>query len=334
MATGKSVRKFLQVLGLFLGVAAVAVALAWWWYLRADAMPPPALPGTVQAGSLEFGGHERNWLAYLPAARSTAPALVLVMHGSLGTGAQMRDMTRYGFDLLAERYGFIVVYPDGYKQHWNDCRGGADYAANLENIDDVGFLLALVQRMTDEQGVDPSRVFATGLSNGGQMAYRLGLEAPDLVAGIAAMAASLPVPANLDCQPSGKPVAAMVMNGTADPVNPYAGGLVEIFGDASRGEVQSSIATAAYWAGLAGFTGEGEHREWPRPNAGDATSVQSIEWSDAGKVPVSLVTIVGGGHSIPHPVLDLPRILGPTSHQLDGPEVIWDFFSGAAAAPR
>jgi len=328
------VRKFLKVLGLFLGVAAIAVALAWWWYLRADAWSPPALPGAVQAGSLEFGGHERNWLAYMPAARSTAPALVLVMHGSLGTGAQMRDMTRYGFDLLAERYGFIVVYPDGYKQHWNDCRGGADYAANLETIDDVGFLRALVQRMTDEQGVDPSRVFATGLSNGGQMAYRLGLEAPDLVAGIAAMAASLPVPANLDCQPSGKPVAALVMNGTADPVNPYAGGLVEIFGDASRGEVRSSITTAAYWAGLAGYVGEGEHRQWPRPNPGDATSVQSIEWSDSGKVPVSLVTIEGGGHTIPHPVLNLPRLLGPTSHQLDGPEVIWDFFSGAAAAPR
>ncbi|MBP6683108.1 MAG: dienelactone hydrolase family protein [Halioglobus sp.] len=327
-------RKFLKVLGLLVVAAAALVALAWWWYLRADPMTLPALPGAVQTGSLEHEGHERSWLAYIPAARAPHPALVLVMHGSMGTGAQMRDMTRYGFDVLAERHGFIAVYPDGYQQHWNDCRGSADYAAKLENIDDVGFLRALVRRLVDEHGVDPTRVFATGLSNGGQMAYRLGLEAPDLVAGIASMAASLPVPANLDCQPSGKPVAAMVMNGTADPVNPYAGGLVKIFGDASRGEVQSSIATAAYWAGLAGYTGEGEHREWPTPNPGDATSVQSIEWSDAGKVPVSMVTIVGGGHSIPHPVLNLSRILGPTSHQLDAPGVIWAFFSGAVAAPR
>lgn len=326
-------RRLFAVLAVIALVVLFALSLAWWWYLRADPMAPPALPGSEQTGVLEHGGHQRSWLAYVPAAKSPSPALVLVMHGSMGDGEQMREATRYGFDVLAERHGFIAVYPDGYKRHWNDCRGGASYAANLENIDDVGFLRALVQRLVDDQGVNPSRVFATGLSNGGQMAYRLGLEAPDLVAGIAAMAASLPVPANLDCQPSGKPVAAMVMNGTADPVNPYAGGLVEIFGDASRGEVKSSIATAAYWAGLAGYTGEGEHREWPRPNPGDATSVQSIEWSAAGKVPVSLVTIVGGGHSIPHPVLNLPRLFGPTSHQLDGPEVTWDFFSGVAAAP-
>ena len=142
---------------------------------------------------------------------------------------------RYGFDVLAERHGFVAVYPDGYQRHWNDCRGSANYAANTEDIDDVGFLRALVQQMVEEQGVDPERVFATGLSNGGQMAYRLGLEAPELVAGIAAMAANLPVASNLDCMPSGEPVAAMVMNGTADPVNPYEGGLVEIFGNTSRG---------------------------------------------------------------------------------------------------
>ena len=327
-------RKFLKVLGLLVVVAVVIIALAWWRYLRPDPMEPPVLPGTLQTGSLEHDGRDRSWLAYIPAARTRDTALVLVMHGSMGTGEQMRALTRYDFDVLAERYGFIAVYPDGYEQHWNDCRGGADYAANLENIDDVGFLRALVRRFVDEQGVDPARIFATGLSNGGQMAYRLGLEAPDLVAGIAAMAASLPVPASLDCQPSGKPVAAMVMNGTADPVNPYEGGLVEIFGNASRGEVQSSVATANYWAGLAGYTVEGVRREWPQRDPEDDTSVRSIEWWAPGRVPVSLVTIVGGGHTVPHPVFNLPRILGPTSHQLDGPEVIWAFFSGAAPAPQ
>jgi len=202
-------------------VLLAALALAWWWYLRADPMEPPTLPGSVQTGTLEHGGHQRSWLAYVPAAKSPSPALVLVMHGSMGDGKQMREAARYGFDVLAERYGFIAVYPDGYERHWNDCRGGADYAANLENIDDVGFLRALVARMVDEQGVDPARIFATGLSNGGQMAYRLGLEAPDLVAGIAAMAASLPDP--IACEPAGEAVAALVMNGTEDPVNPYEG---------------------------------------------------------------------------------------------------------------
>lgn len=289
-------------------------------------MTAPALPGTLQRGEMAYGGHQRSWLAYVPAAKSPAPALVLVLHGSMGDGAQMREITRYGFDELAERHGFIAVYPDGYERHWNDCRGTASYAANTENIDDVGFLRALVQRMVEAQGVDPASVFATGLSNGGQMAYRLGLEAPDLVAGIAAIAASLPITANLDCEPSGTAVATMVMNGTADPVNPYAGGLVEILGDASRGTVTSSMDTAAYWAALAGYSEAGVQRIWPRQNVDDDTTVESTDWSTPGRAPVSLVTIVGGGHTVPHPELNLPRIIGPTSHQLDGPEVIWTFF--------
>ena len=327
-------RKLLKILVYLTILLLLVAALAWWWYLRADAVEPPALPGQVQTGSLEHDGKSRHWLAYIPADIEPSPAIVLVMHGSMGTGEQMRVAAHYGFDVQAERHGFIVVYPDGYEKHWNDCRGSADYAANLEDIDDVGFLRSVVQRMVDEFGADSGRVFATGLSNGGQMAYRLGLEAPDLVTGIAAIAASLPVDSSLGCEKSGQAVATLVMNGTLDPVNPYEGGLVEIFGNASRGTVLSSLATAQYWAGLAGHEGAGQQHAWPRQNPGDDTSVKSVEWSAAGKPPVSLVTIVGGGHTVPNAVFNMPRILGPTSHQLDGPEVIWAFFDSVAPGPR
>ena len=320
-------RRFVKAVIVIVLAALIGAVLAWWWYLRADPMDAPALPGRVETGSMEYQGHTRSWLAYVPAAVSEAPALVIVMHGSMGTGEQMRSLTRYGFDVAAERGGFIALYPDGYEQHWNDCRAGANYLANTLNIDDVGFMRALVRQLVAEKGVDPARVFATGLSNGGQMAYRLALEAPEMVAGIAAVAANLPAASNFDCEPSGQAVATLVMNGTEDPVNPYRGGVVEIFGDTSRGEVLSATATAAYWAGLAGYSGEGESRVWPRRAPDDATSVESMEWAGAGRAPVSLVTIVGGGHTVPSPVFNLPRILGPTSHQLDGPEVIWDFFS-------
>jgi polyhydroxybutyrate depolymerase len=313
---------------------ALAIVLAWWWYLRADSMTPPDLPGVVEAGSLEHNSRQRSWQAYLPAAQAGQPALVLVMHGSLGDGQRIREVTRYGFDVLAERHGFVVVYPDGFERHWNDCRGGADYAANLENIDDVGFLRVLVQRMVREQGVDPQRVYAAGLSNGGQMAYRLGLEAPDLVAGIAAVAANLPTDESMDCEPSGVAVAALVMNGTADPVNPYEGGVVEIYGNTSRGLVTSAAETATYWAELAGYFDDGAHSSWPDRAPDDGTSVQSVDWLQAGRPPVSLVSIIGGGHTVPHPVFNLPRILGPTSHEFDGPEVIWAFFREAGAASR
>lgn len=322
-------KTLLKLVAWLLALMLLTATLAWWWYLRADTMEPPTLPGVVAGGSLEHDGNARSWLAYVPATLPAKPALVLVMHGSSGNGEQMRTASRYGFDVLAERFGFIAVYPNGYENHWNDCRAGANYSANTENIDDVGFLRALVKRFVEERGVDPARVFATGLSNGGHMAYRLGLEAPNLVAGIAAMGANLPVASNFDCEPSGEAVAALVMNGTADPVNPYEGGVVEIFGDSSRGLVLSAMDTALYWAGLAGYEGEGASLAWPKQAVDDATSVAITDWSAAGRVPVSLVTINGGGHTIPHPIFSLPRILGPTSHQLDGPETIWSFFESA-----
>ena len=325
-------RTLFKFIALVLAMVVVAAAGAWWWYLKPESMTPPALPGEIERGEMVFDGRQRSWLAYVPAAKAERPALVLVMHGSMGDGEQMRAATRYSFDVLAERHGFVVVYPDGYERHWNDCRGGADYAANRENIDDVGFLRALVQRMVDEQGVEPARVFATGFSNGGQMAYRLGLEAPELVAGIAAVAANLPVASSLDCEPVDRAVAALVMNGTDDPVNPYQGGLVEILGNASRGEVMSSLETAAYWARLAGYSGEGTSLKWDDRAPGDDTRVEVTEWLAPGQPPVSLVTIVGGGHTFPHPQFSFPRMLGPTSHELDGAEVIWRFFGAADRA--
>lgn len=323
-------KKILMIIAALLAAAVIAAMLASWWYLHSDKVEQPDLPGAVEVGSLLHNDLRRSWRTYVPAAKAEKPALLLLLHGSRGNGERMRaNTTFYGFDVLAEREGFIAVYPDGYQQHWNDCRASANYAANLENIDDVGFLSTLVQLMAADHGVDLARVYVAGMSNGGHMAYRLGFEAPQLVAGIAAVAANMPVEANLDCERTGRPVAAMIMNGTADPVNPYNGGLVEIFGDVSRGEVLSSATTADYWAALAGYENDGQHQVWPQRAPDDGTSVESTHWSGQGKAPVQLISILGGGHTVPNPVFSLPRILGATSHQLNSAEVIWSFFKEA-----
>jgi len=325
-------KKVLVIIAALTAAVLIAAMLAWWWYLHSDKVEQPDLPGAVEVGSLLHDGLRRSWRSYVPAAKAEKPALLLLLHGSRGNGERMRaNTTFYGFDVLAEREGFIAVYPDGYLQHWNDCRARANYAANLQNIDDVGFLSTLVQLIAADHGADLARVYVAGMSNGGHMAYRLGFEAPHLVAGIAAVAANLPVEANLDCERAGRPVAAMIMNGTADPVNPYNGGLVEIAGDASRGEVLSSAATAEYWAALAGYQNDAQYQVWPQRAPDDGTSVESTRWSGQGKVSVQLISILGGGHTVPNPVFSLPRILGATSHQLDGAEVIWSFFAETAS---
>ncbi len=83
-------RKLLKILGLLALLVVVVIVLLWWWYLRPDSMEPPQLPGAVQTGVLEHNGHRRSWLTYVPASKPANPALVMVLHGSMGDGEGMR----------------------------------------------------------------------------------------------------------------------------------------------------------------------------------------------------------------------------------------------------
>jgi polyhydroxybutyrate depolymerase len=168
-------------------------------------------------------------------------ALVVVMHGSGGNSAQARTATGYGFDRLADEHKFAVVYPNGYDGYWNACNLVGEYDANKINIDDVGFLTALVDKLAQEIGIDPSRVYATGISRGGHMAFRLALEAPARFRAVAAVAANVPVPANFKCNPTGQGTSSvMIMNGTKDPLNPYDGGEVTLV-QARKGSVVMGV---------------------------------------------------------------------------------------------
>jgi polyhydroxybutyrate depolymerase len=311
-----------------LGALLVAAALAWHALLHVAPPEVPPLGGELRRGSLRVGELERTFAVYVPARLPARAPLVIVLHGSMGSGEQVRSGTFYGFDALADRHGFAVAYPDGFEEHWNDCRREAPYSANLRDVDDVGFLRALVARLAAELDLDPERVYATGISNGGQMAYRLALEAPDLVAAIAPVAAGLPDDANFDCESSGRPVAVLIVNGTADPMNPFEGGRVALYGVwGDRGGVLSSDASAAYWAGLAGHGAPPEtHR--PRDlNGGDGSWVEQFSWRDGPGPEVVHLVVHGGGHTFPHPRWRYPRLLGPTNADVDGAVEVWGFFA-------
>lgn len=326
-------KKLFMVIAGLMAFALMTMMMVGWWYLDADDVKPPDLPGIIHSGELQHDGITRTWSAYIPASASAMPPVVLLLHASGGNGEQVLRSSFYSFNLEAERRGFIAVYPDGFENHWNDCRGGANYTANTRNIDDVGFLRRLIDYLVRERSADPSRVYIAGHSNGGQMAFRMAFESPELVAGIAAISASLPVAANLDCERLGRPVAALIINGTEDPVNPYRGGLVQFLGDASRGEVVSSVDTADYWAQLAGYAGQGQHTTWPERSPDDDTRVASLAWSAPDTPPVILISVIGGGHTLPHPVFNLPRILGRTSHEFDTAEIIFRFFNDQSIIP-
>lgn len=289
--------------------------------------PPPEVPrlsGKLVKGAIEVGGLKRTYLTYMPQGLSRGAPLVVVMHGSGQNSAQMRKATGYGFERLADEHGFAVVYPDGYEGYWNACNIVGDYSANKLNIDDVGFLAGMLDKLITEIGVDRSRVFAIGLSRGGHMAFRLALEAPSRFRAVAAVAASVPAPENFKCKPAGQGTSSvMIMNGTKDPLNPFDGGEVKLFGLVRRGKVRSSRESGQYFADLNGIAGAPVTNETPL--TGEAR-VEQVLWRDGSTVEVELMAIHGGGHGMPQPYLRYPRLLGPTLKEPNGPAVIWDFF--------
>jgi polyhydroxybutyrate depolymerase len=246
----------------------------------------------------------------------------------MSNGKQMRVTTAYAFDEIADREGFLVAYPDGYRGHWNDCRAVGDFDAKRLAINDVAFLKALVDWFRAEYKIAANEVFAAGVSNGGQMSYRLALEAPELVRGTAAIAANLPTTENQTCVPSGRPIATMIVNGTDDPLNPHGGGRVALLGVFfRRGNVQSTLATATYWATLAGHRARPTVEEIPDMDPRDGVTATRHLWSGANKPPVALLVIHGGGHTIPDPNVNFPRLLGRTCRDFSSPKEIWGFFA-------
>jgi polyhydroxybutyrate depolymerase len=282
-----------------------------------------------ESGTIKAGGYERSYLAYVPDRLPPGAPLLLVLHGTGMTGPQMRAATGDEFDRLADAHGFAVIYPTGYKNTWDDCRKTDPTASKQLHVDDIAFFRALVARFHDTHAIDRARVVIMGYSNGAQMAMRTALEAPDMVAAIAAVSANLPIPDNFVCHPSGKPMAVLLMDGTGDPINPFKGGEVKLGKNGSRGFVHSTDDTARYWAKLAGYVGDPEIDALPHRDPADPTSVTVWDWHEAGKKPVIVFVVNGGGHVVPNSHFPAVPLLGNVTRDVDAPQVIWGFFNNA-----
>ncbi len=325
-------RKALRILAWLAAAAGLLLALAA-YLLYAPAPPEPALSAAAQRGTLNVGGRERSYLVFAPARRPAAPALVVAFHGSMGSPGAMRVASGYGFDRLADRHGFILAFPQGHAGNWIDCRRTADYEARRLNINDVGFFDALVARMRRDFQVDPARVYVVGLSSGGHFVFRLAFERPERIAAAAVFAANLPTPDNNVCAARGRPPPVMLVNGTADPLNPYEGGTVTLFGFGSRGTVLSARASAEYFARARGAAGPVTVRIGLSSRS-DPTSVEGAEWRSESGAEVALLAVRGGGHVLPQPVYRPPRLLGRATRAIDGPAAAWDFFRGRRLGGR
>jgi len=203
-----------------------------------------ALGAEVWNSSLVSGGRTRDFRVFVPSAYDGQRSLplVLVLHGGRGTAAQIENHT--GFSLLAETEGFLAAYPQGVDKQWNDGREARTIKPQQLDIDDVGFISALIDAVSKRYAVDGDRIYAAGISNGGFMSQRLACALSGRLAAVASVAATMPAPLLGECRPASK-VSVLIMNGTDDPLVPYQGGPVHI-GRIARGQASSTDETIKF----------------------------------------------------------------------------------------
>jgi polyhydroxybutyrate depolymerase len=276
--------------------------------------PGQAIPVGTSSHAISVGGTSRTFLVYRPAALPAAAPLVVMLHGGFGTGAYAQKF--YHWDAQADRGHFVVAYPDGLYRAWNT-GGGCCGVPGQTNADDVGFITAMVSAIEHQVPVNLSRVYVTGISNGGIMAYTLACHTT-IFAAIGPDSAT-----ELGSCPNPAPVSVIAIHGTADTKIPYHGGqgqgVAHIDGPAVP-------AVNASWRGI-------DH--CAAPTTSTAQMVTTSAASCAAGRAVELITIAGAGHQWPGATPDVvaQRALNtdPPSTALNATQVIWQFF---AAHPR
>jgi polyhydroxybutyrate depolymerase len=275
---------------------------------------------------------KRTFNIYIPSVhdRSVQVPLVIILHGRGTTGLSMVLLTHKGFNKLADKDGSIIVYPDGVELNWNDGRMDeeADDRAHRDNIDDVGFISALIDSMIMDYNINPKQVYATGISNGAIMSYRLACELSHKITAIAPVDGNIPVMLYPQCSPS-RSVSVLAINNTDDPLVPFEGGeIIGKFRKVKLGKVLSVDESIGFWVYWNRCSVTPVVTEEPDRDPKDGTRVTKKEYvNNIDGTEVILYAINGGGHTWPGGIQYLPaRIIGKTSRDIEANEVIWEFF--------
>lgn len=297
---------------------------------------------TTSAAALAPGDHEftvdhgqlqRSYIVRVPPAVAVGKPLPVVLNFH-GGGAHAREQKRYSrMDEIADREGFIAVYPNGSSGiggrllTWN--AGACCGWAAASRVDDVGFAVALLDDLARRVALDPERIYATGLSNGSMMAYRLAAEAAHRIAAVAGVAGAM----TLDPFAPALPVPVMHIHSVDDRRALYDGGLGPAFPFTNTRVLHESVdAMLKKWVAHNGCPGQ-PRVEVPvrgRPGAADAahTALRHSYAPCRGETEVVLWKLTGAGHVWPGGLQDyLPWLLGAGTTVIDANDEMWRFFS-------
>src|SRR5271156_6206366 len=239
--------------------------------------------------TIKIDGRTRNYFVHTPPAYTgkTPLPLILVLHGATESAENVERLS--GISAKADQENFLAVYPTGTGRlknvpTWNS--GACCGYAMEHKIDDVAFLRALLEKVEKDYSVDPKRIYATGISNGGMMSYRLACELSDKFAAISPVEGAQDLP----CHPT-SPVSVIVFHGTADHLVPFNGGSTPY----QMGSIRSdtSVAdTVAFWVKYDGCFPKTVHAETPEVHT-------DIYAACPVGIAVALYAIQGGHHMWP-----------------------------------
>jgi len=246
-------------------------------------------------------------------------SVVLAFHGGRSNAEGMKNFSK--LNDYADNAGCVVVYPEGtgpapHLRVWNAgiCCG----EAVEQGVDDVGFVTALLDDLAERLKIDPARVYATGMSNGGMMSYRLAAEAPERIAAIASVGGTMGTATR---HPT-RPVPILHIHGTEDLFVPLEGGRGKR--SPSRAEFTSVAKTLNFWREVNGCAAEAVVEELPAPVEDGTTIRREVYPSEAG-AEIELYVVEGGGHTWPGQQPSL-LLLGKSTRNLDANRVIGAFF--------
>ena len=280
----------------------------------------------VSHSTLQVDASSRSYTVVMPKVPHKSAPLLLIFHGSNQTGDKLRAFSGNVFDELVQEHGFVVVYPDGYKGHWNDARISSNFPTRKAGTDDVAFTKALISEIIAKYDIDAKKVYIAGYSNGGQMVIRLIHEWPYQFAGAVIISATQPDAANFQAVLRETSLPILLIHGTSDPIVPYNGGIASLWGFNPRGLGLSAHETAQYYAHRNHIDSKPTTSTLERGSK-HMPAVTVEEYSEPGKYPVKLVSIDGGGHVVPNPYKKVAFLLGKTATNVNSAKLLWDFFT-------
>ncbi|MBN1922756.1 MAG: hypothetical protein JW892_16020 [Anaerolineae bacterium] len=253
-------------------------------------------------GELISEGQRRTYLLHVPPTYDPAtPApLVISIHGFAEWPAHQMQTSHWND--LSDAEGFIVVYPSGldFPKRWR--------------VEDVTFIADLITHLEQNYNIDPTRIYANGLSNGGGMSYMLGCRLADRIAAIGSVAGAYMLPLE-ECQPA-RPVPMIAFHGTADPVVPYEGGPSHWF--------ELPFPIIPDWMSQRAQLNGCDNTPSSLPTQGSITGVQYTACD--GEADVILYTIEGGGHTWPGGEALPQWLVGVTTQEINATQLMWEFF--------